>query len=46
MYDRMEPFAKKRFLEDILKKYSTMDATKKNYRNPDQLNHVLTSLRK
>ena len=29
MYDSMEPVAKKRFLEDIKRKYSTMDARKK-----------------
>ena len=29
MYDSMEPVAKKRFLEDIERKYSAMDATKK-----------------
>ena len=29
MYDSMEPVAKKRFLEDIKRKYSTMDAKKK-----------------
>ena len=29
MYDSMEPVARKRFLEDIKRKYSTMDARKK-----------------
>ena len=29
MYDSMEPVVKKRFLEDIKRKYSAMDATKK-----------------
>ena len=29
MCDSMEPVAKKRFLADIKRKYSTMDATKK-----------------
>ena len=29
MYDSMEPVAKKRFLEDIRRNYSTMDARKK-----------------
>ena len=29
MYDSMEPVAKKRFPEDIKRKYSTMDARKK-----------------
>ena len=29
MYDSMEPVAKKRFLENIERKYSTMDTTKK-----------------
>ena len=29
MYDCTEPVAKKRFLEDIKRKYSAMDATKK-----------------
>ena len=29
MYDSMEPVAKKRFLEDIKRKHSTMDARKK-----------------
>ena len=29
MYDSMEPVAKKRFLEDIKRKFSTMDVTKK-----------------
>ena len=29
MYDSMEPVAKKRFLEDIKRKYSTIDAKKK-----------------
>ena len=29
MYDSMEPVAKKRFLENIERKYSIMDATKK-----------------
>ena len=29
MYDSMEPVAKKRFLEGIKRKYSTMDARKK-----------------
>ena len=29
MYDSMEPVAKKRFLEDIKRNYSTMDARKK-----------------
>ena len=29
MYDSMEPVAKKRFLEDIKRKYSTMDTKKK-----------------
>ena len=29
MYDSMESVAKKRLLEDIKRKYSTMDATKK-----------------
>ena len=29
MYDSMEPVAKKRFLEDIKRKYSTMDTRKK-----------------
>ena len=28
LYDSMEPVAKKRFLEDIKRKYSTMDAIK------------------
>ena len=32
LYDSMEPVAKKRFLEDMKRKYSTMDARKKiNY---------------
>ena len=35
MYDSMEPVAKKRFLEDIERKYSAMDATK----NKELLSH-------
>ena len=35
MYDSMEPVAKKRFLEDIKRKYLTIDARKrKEFLNP------------
>ena len=54
MYDSMEPVVQKRFQEDIKRKYSTMDATKKKevlsqrsekLVKPDRLNCVLNSLR-
>ena len=34
MYDSKEPVAKKRFMEDIKRKYSTMDARKNYFPNP------------
>ena len=44
MYDSMEPVAKKKFLEDIKRKYSTMDAKKKK-ELPSQPNEKLVKAR-